>query len=257
MRARSRNEIAFIVLIAIIAAGITALAFRFVPAAAGAGAPATVGGSAVAGPRDTITVIGEGTQLASPDIAVLNLGVQPKRGSVREALSVANTEMDKLLANIKAGGVADADIQTTSLGISQNTDCCPSRISGYTATNSVVVKIHHLSNVGAIIAAAADAAGDDIAFNGVTLDLSDRASQLKGARESAMASAATKAKHWAALAGRHLGKVLSVSEIVSTSSATGAPCGGFGGCGGGGGAPVQAGQSSVVVDVTVVYELTD
>ncbi len=255
MRARSRNEIAFIVLIAIIGAGITALAFRFVPAAAGAGTPSTASGPAAAGPRDTVIVIGEGTQLASPDIAVLNLGVQPKRPSVREALNAANTEMDKLLANIKAGGVAEADIQTTSLGINQNTDCCPSHISGYTAFNSVVVKIHHLSNVGAIIAAAADAAGDDILLNGVTLDLSDRASQLKGARESAMASAATKAKHWAALAGRHLGKVLSVSEAVSTGVPQGTPC--YGQCGGGGGAPIQAGQSSAVVEVTVVYELTD
>jgi len=123
MRARSRNEIAFIVLIAIIAAGVTALAFRFVPAAAGAGAPTTASGPAAAGPRDTIIVIGEGTQLATPDIAILNLGVQPKRPSVREALSAANAEMDKLLANIKAAGVADADIQTTSLGISQNAAC--------------------------------------------------------------------------------------------------------------------------------------
>jgi hypothetical protein len=170
MRARSRNEIAFFVLIAVVAAGITALAFRFIPAAAGGGgsANAVTGAAAVAGPRDTITVIGEGTTLASPDIAVLNLGVQAKRGSVRDALSAANSEMTKLLANIKAAGVAEADIQTTSLGISQNTDCCPSRISGYTASNSVVVKIHHLSNVGAIIATAADAAGDDIALNGVT-----------------------------------------------------------------------------------------
>jgi hypothetical protein len=54
MRARSRNEIAFIVLIAIIAAGITALAFRFVPAAAGAGAPSTVSGAAAARPRATL-----------------------------------------------------------------------------------------------------------------------------------------------------------------------------------------------------------
>ena len=76
MRARSRNEIAFIVLIAIIAAGVTALAFRFVPAAAGAGAPSTASGPAAAGPRDTVIVIGEGTQLATPDIAILNLGVQ-------------------------------------------------------------------------------------------------------------------------------------------------------------------------------------
>jgi uncharacterized protein YggE len=50
--------------------------------------------------------------------------------------------------------------------------------------------------------------------------------------------------------------VLSVSEAVSTGLPQGSPC--YGQCGGGGGgAPIQAGQSSVVVDVTVVYELTD
>jgi uncharacterized protein YggE len=260
MRVRSSTPLVFVVLIAIVvaivAAGVTAVAFRIIPASAGAAGQTTVTGTAIAGPRDTITVIGEGTQLATPDVATLNLGVQPKRSTVRDALAAENTEMTKLLDNIKAAGVAEADIQTNSISITQNTDCCPSRISGYTASNSVVVKIHHLSNVSTVVAAAADAVGDDIALNGVTLDLNDRASQLKGARESAMAAASTKAKHWASLAGRHLGKVLSVSELVSTTSPSGSPCGGYGGCGGGGGAPVQAGQSSVLVDVTVVYELT-
>jgi uncharacterized protein YggE len=68
-----------------------------------------------------------------------------------------------------------------------------------------------------------------------------------------MSAAAARAKEWASLAGRHLGKVLSVSEIIANGSG-GAPC--TGGSGGGGG-PVQAGQVNVTVDVAVVYELTD
>src|SRR3989442_3905347 len=99
MRARSRNEIAFIVLIAIIAAGVTALAFRFVPAAAGAGAPSTASGPAAAGPRDTVIVIGQGTQPATPDIAILNPGRQPKRPSRRQAQRPANPQTDQLLAD--------------------------------------------------------------------------------------------------------------------------------------------------------------
>jgi uncharacterized protein YggE len=72
-----------------------------------------------------------------------------------------------------------------------------------------------------------------------------------------MAAAAARAKEWANLAGRHLGKVLSVSEVVGGGS-YGSPCGAGGQCGGGGGgAPVQAGQMNVTVDVAVVYELTD
>ena len=96
--------------------------------------------------------------------------------------------------------------------------------------------------------------GDDIQLNGITLLLSDNTNQLKGARQTAMNAAAARAKEWAALASRHLGKVLSVSEIVGNGSAA-TPC--YGQCGGGGGGPVQAGQVNVTVDVAVVYELTD
>jgi uncharacterized protein YggE len=72
-----------------------------------------------------------------------------------------------------------------------------------------------------------------------------------------MAAAAARAKEWANLAGRHLGKVLSVSEVVGGGSSY-SPCGAGGQCGGGGGgAPIQAGQMNVTVDVAVVYELND
>jgi uncharacterized protein DUF541 len=98
------------------------------------------------------------------------------------------------------------------------------------------------------------AVGDDIQLNGISLLLSDNTTQLKGARQTAMAAAAARAKEWATLAGRHLGKVLSVSEIVSNGSPA-TPC--YGGCGGGSGGPVQAGSINVTVDVAVVYELTD
>ena len=238
-------------LIAIAASAVTAVAVR-----AGAGGPSTtaaVGAGSVAGPRDTVTVVGEGTQNATPDNAVLSLGVSVRRGNTGDAMNAANTEMAALLKAIKAQGVEDVDIQTTGISVYQDNQY---GAIGYRAANSVNVKIHHIVNVARVIAAAQKAVGDDIQLNGITLQLSDNTTQLKGARQAAMAAAAARAKEWAALAGRHLGKVLSVSEVVS-NGATSSPCGGYGGCGGGGGAPVQAGQANVTVDVAVVYELTD
>jgi uncharacterized protein YggE len=167
-------------------------------------------------------------------------------------MNAANSEMHHLLDAIKAQGVQDSDIQTTGIGISAQYNY--GAISGYQATNSVSVKIHHLANVPSVIAAAQHAVGNDISLGGINLLVSDNSSQLQAARQTAMTAAAAKAKEWAALAGRHLGKVLSVSEIVSGGQA-GTPC--YGGCGGGGGAPIQAGQLDVTVDVAVVYELTD
>jgi uncharacterized protein YggE len=235
-------------LIAIAASAVTAVAVR-----AGTGAGTTtgsIGAGSVAGPRDTVTVVGEGTQNAIPDNALVSLGVSVKRGSSGDALNAANTEMNALLKAIKGQGVQDADIQTTGIGINQESNNYA--VTGYRASNSVNVRIHHVANVGGVIAAAQRAVGDDIQLNGINLELSDNTGQLKGARQAAMSAAAARAKEWASLAGRHLGKVLSVSEIVSTS---GTPC--SGGCGGGGGAPVQAGQADVTVNVAVVYELTD
>jgi uncharacterized protein YggE len=237
-------------LIAIAASAVTAIAVRAGAATAPSSGP--VGAGSVAGPRDTVTVVGEGTQNATPDNALLTLGVQPKRGSAGDALNAANSEMNALLNAIKAQGVQDVDIQTTGLGVNQQSNGYT--VTGYQAYNTVNVKIHHLANVPTVIAAAQHAVGDDIQLNGITLLLSDNTNQLKGARQSAMTAAAARAKEWAALAGRHLGKVLSVSEIVSNGSA-GTPC--YGQCGGGGGAPVQAGQINVTVDVAVVYDLTD
>lgn len=238
-------------LIAIAASAVTAVAVR--AGAGGTSTTATVGAGSVAGPRDTVTVVGEGTQNATPDNALISVGVSTRRGTAGDALNAANVEMTALLKAVKAQGVLDADIQTTGISIYQDTQF---NSIGYRAGNTVNVKIHHIANVGTVIAAAQHAVGDDIQLNGISLQLSDNQTQLKGARQAAMTAAAARAKEWASLAGRHLGKVLSVSEVIANGSA-GSPCGSGGGCGGGGGGPIQAGQINVTVDVAVVYELTD
>jgi len=200
-----------------------------------------------AGPYDTITVVGEGTQNATPDNAVISLGVSVKQSTAAEAMNAANVEMTALLKAIKGQGVQDVDIQTTTISIYQDQQY---NVIGYRAGNLVNVKIHHIANIGSVLGAAQGAVGNDIQINGISLQLSDNTNQLKGARQAAMAA-------WANLAGRHLGKVLSVSEVVGGGS-YGSPCGAGGQCGGGGGgAPIQAGQMNVTVDVAVVYELTD
>jgi len=237
-------------LIAIAASAVTAVAVR---AGAGGSTQASVGAGAVAGPRDTITVVGEGTQNATPDNALISLGVSVRRPTAADAMNSANAEMTALLKAIKGQGVVDADIQTTGISIYQDQQY---NVIGYRAGNTVNVKIHHIANVGTVIVAAQKAVGDDIQLNGINLQLSDNTTQLKGARQAAMAAAAARAKEWANLAGRHLGKVLSVSEVIGSGSSS-SPCGAGGQCGGGGGAPVQAGQVNVTVDVAVVYELND
>src|SRR5437660_12864879 len=117
-------------LIAIAASAVTAVAVR-----AGAGASPTgaaVGAGSVAGPRDTITVVGEGTQNATPDNALISLGVSVRRPTAADAMNSANAEMTALLKAIKGQGVVDADIQTTGISIYQDQQY---NVIGYRAGN--------------------------------------------------------------------------------------------------------------------------
>jgi len=104
-------------LIAIAASAVTAVAVR---AGAGGSTPTSVGAGAVAGPRDTITVVGEGTQNATPDNALISLGVSVRRPTAGDAMTTANAEMTALLKAVKAEGVQDVDIQTTGISIYQD-----------------------------------------------------------------------------------------------------------------------------------------
>src|SRR5207248_10173359 len=96
--------------IAIAASAVTAVAVR---AGAGGATANSVGAGAVAGPRDTITVVGEGTQNATPDNALISLGVSPRQRTAVEAVKAANTEMRALLEASEGQGVVRAQLQTT------------------------------------------------------------------------------------------------------------------------------------------------
>src|SRR6184192_1851067 len=88
-------------LIAITASAVTAVAVRAGAAGGAAASQAAVGAGSVAGPRDTITVVGEGTQNATPDNALISLGVSARRPTAADAMNTANAEMTALLKAIK------------------------------------------------------------------------------------------------------------------------------------------------------------
>jgi uncharacterized protein YggE len=203
---------------------------------------------------NTVTVVGLGNATGVPDQATVNLGVSATRPNVHDAVAVANGEMNKLLAALHHAGVADKDIQTQAVYISQQTNCCPQSVTGYSATNQVTVTVHHLVNVSAVVMGAVDAVGNDIQLGGVNIYVGDPSAEIKTARAGAMADANSRAQDWVRLAGHHLGGLLSLSEVISVQTGyTCDQCGG--GKGGGGGLAIQPGQTTFTVTVTATYEL--
>src|SRR5512143_465348 len=87
----------------------------------------------------TISVSGTGRIVLSPDTADLRLGVSATAKTVKAARSLAATSMTAVIASLKKLGIADKDIQTTTLSrqptydYSANTN--PPRLTGYQLSN--------------------------------------------------------------------------------------------------------------------------
>jgi uncharacterized protein len=261
---RNRYAVAIGVLIALAAGGVTAAAFYAKTShgsdstvalgtnATTAGLSTTVLASSTTTQQNTITVVGSGTATGVPDEATLGIGVQATRPDVHSALTAAAADMSRLLSALHHQGVVDKDMQTSSISIYQQTNCCPQIVTGYVATNQLSVTIHHLANVSAVIEAAVAAVGNEVQLNGVSLSIGDPSALVKTARAAAMSDANARAQVWAGLAHHHVGGLIALSELVS--GPTPIPCNGCG-KGGGGGMPIQPGQTDVTVTITAVFEL--
>ena len=173
-----------------------------------------------------ISVNGNGAVNAAPDIAIVSLGVETRADTVSAARSQAATAMTAILASLKASGVADKDVQTTSFtiqpvtvyeertinGIRQSTP----RIVGYRVTNNVQAKVRALDKVGAAVDGAAAAGGDATRVNSISFSLDDQKPLEATARELAVKDALAKAQALARTAGVKLGAAISIVEYSAT-----------------------------------------
>ena len=93
-------------------------------------------------PEHTISVSGIGHVLVKPDVADISLGVHVERAKAKDSEIAAAEAMTKVIAALKAAGVADADIQTANLSLQPTYDYSSSKqtITGYATDNLVT---HH------------------------------------------------------------------------------------------------------------------
>jgi uncharacterized protein len=168
-----------------------------------------------------IWVSGTGEVTATPDIAILTLGVQAQEATVKAAQSEAAVAMNAVMNALKSNGIADKDIQTQWYSISAVTtwdDKTREQTTiGYSVSNTVTAKIRDISKAGTIIDAVADAGGNLTRINGISFTVEDPTAYNSQARQKAMQDAAAKAQQLANLAGVTLGKVIYISEGSSST----------------------------------------
>jgi uncharacterized protein len=206
-------------------------------------------------PDHTISVSGTGRVILAPDTADLRLGVTVQRSTVKAARADAAKAMQAVIDALKKLGIAEADIQTSSITLNPQydyTNANPPRLIGYQFSNSLAITVRKLDVLG-------DAIDNALTAGATTLDsvqfrVDDETKAEAQARTAAMADAKAKATALASAAGVTIEGVSSISETVAP-----APYPVFYGPQAGAAVdkavstPVQAGTNEVTVSVAVVY----
>lgn len=174
--------------------------------------------AAAAEPTERLIVVEGSARLSlPPDLATVSLGVVAEADTAAAALADNSAATARLIAAIKADGVAPADIQTSELSVyprySEATETAAPRLVGYAVRNRVTVKLRALDRLGGLLDAAVKAGANEI--DGIVFSVADADKRLDEARREAVADARRKAKIYAAAAGIGLGPVVSIRETTA------------------------------------------
>ncbi|MFA6177690.1 MAG: SIMPL domain-containing protein [Candidatus Paceibacterota bacterium] len=227
---------------------------------------------------NTISFSGHGEVTAVPDIANIYFTISQDAKTVKDAQAGVAVIEKKALDLLKEKGVADKDIKTTNASFNpkyefRNAVCpqpaqlnsgtvsspffCPPGkqvLLGYTASESITVKIRNIDSVGDVMQGLGTTGVSDL--NGPNFAI-DKEDTLKAeARKKAIDDAKAKAEVLAKDLGVRLGKITSFSEsgnfpIMFSSSgfskdnaeAVPAP------------AVIPQGENTISSDVTITYEI--
>lgn len=204
---------------------------------------------------DHVEVIGTGGAAAVPDLVVLDVRVGAAEPDVASALEAATTRVDAALAAAAALGVDEHDRRTTGMGVNQRWDHEARQVVGYTAHQTLRLRVRDRARVGDLVAALAEAAGDGFGLDGVTLEVTDPEPLLERAREAAFADAHHRAAQYARLAGRRLGAVTEVTETVALGAPLPRPK--LFARDAAAAMPVEPGESTTTASVVVRFALED
>jgi uncharacterized protein YggE len=230
--------------IALIAALVLAAA-----AIAGIGRPEAAGGAQADSPRG-ITVTGIGRAELVPNEARFSLGVSTDGETAREALAANSVAMRRVLEALDGAGIPDKDIKTETVSVGPEYDDEDKSPDGFTARNSVSVRIRDLDRAGRVLDAASAAGANEI--NGPMLTSTDRDAAETKALEDAVADARNRAKTLAEAAGVRVGRVAAIVEGFSGGVE---PVAGLRATADAASAPIEPGTEELQATVTMTFAI--
>ncbi len=195
---------------------------------------------------NTVTIQGHGSLRVKPEIAQLSMGVEQCSQAASEANQAVNAGLATVTKRLNEAGVDGKDIIPTSFSLYPNYQ---QSLSGFCATNQLVVTTANLDEVSRLIDLAIEAGVTNV--YGVSFTMKDTEAAKQTVIDLAMADADKQAQRLAALLNRPVRHVVKVNmeTIDNLSSYI------LGYRGGGGGGAVAPQEGTVETTVTVVYEL--
>lgn len=205
---------------------------------------------------DTVTVSGVGNANGTPDTLSVDFTVHVGRADVQSTLDAESAAAHKLLAALQSSGVQRSHIQTTDLELYRRySHGAP---IGYTASETLQAQITPLTKAGRTISNAASSSGN-VEVGDISFDISNDQSLLSQARANAFSNASDKAKQYATLSGRSLGRVEQISETVANPNQPNVDYASAGAAlapHAAAALPIRLGQQQLTVHVKVVWALS-
>lgn len=160
-----------------------------------------------------LDIVAEGEVVRTPDIATISAGVVTQAASAAQAMGENARRMAAAVAALRKAGVADRDIQTSSLNLNPQYrygENMPPVITGYQASNQVTVRFRDIRRAGAILDALVAVGANQI--NGPSFNVDKPEAALDEARSAAIAKARARADLYARAAGLSVKRILTISE---------------------------------------------
>lgn len=166
-------------------------------------------------PRPTLSVDGQGTGTAAPDMATVTIGVTTQGKDAAKAQNDNAWVSNQIQAAVRGLGIAEKDIQTRNYSFYPNYSTDKdhrNEVTGYTVNNSVIVVVRDINLTGKVIDAALNNGANEIN----SLDFS--ASDTKAVRKVALLNAVQDARDKADIIAKGLGKRIVGIQNISEST---------------------------------------
>lgn len=192
----------------LIAALLLAAAIPLAPAAAQVTTELT---QPISGTRLDISATGEVTRV--PDIAIISAGVVTRSTTAGGAIQDNAARMERVIAALKRAGIADRDIQTSSINLNPEyryEENQQPQLVGYSASNQLTIRFRDIRNSGRVLDVLVAEGANQI--NGPTMTIEHPEEALDEARAKAVAAGRARAELYARALGKRVARVILVSE---------------------------------------------